>query len=87
MEAVEPVSIDLSDYFVDNAAVIAIDGCMQRSLIEAGYLGALNQHNLHKLSNYLQVTLDDHRILMFNLNTEKPSLVNQIDELDKLTDP
>ena len=38
MEAVEPVSIDLSDYFVDNAAVIAIDGCMQKSLIEAKYL-------------------------------------------------
>ena len=42
MEAVKPVSIDLSDYFVDNAAVIAIDGCMQRSLIEAGYLAVVN---------------------------------------------
>ena len=86
MEAVEPVSIDLSDYFVDNAAVIAIDGCMQRSLIEAGYLGVLTQHNLQKLDNYLQVTIDN-RNLIFNLNTEKPSLVNEIEETEKLTNP
>ena len=53
VKTVEPVAIDLKDYFVDDAGSIAIDGCMPRSLIEAGYLTAVKTKNLHKLDNYL----------------------------------
>ena len=41
LEAVEQKEIDLKDYFGDNAGVITIDGCMQKSLIEAGLLDAV----------------------------------------------
>ena len=87
LEAVKSVKeIDLSSYFVNTAGVIAINGCMQKSLIEAGYLTSVSQHNFKKLENYLQVTIDN-RILIFNLNTAKPALVNQIEDSDKIMDP
>ena len=86
LETGEVVEIDLTSYFGNNAGVMAIDGCMQRSLIEAGYLTAVNQHNFTKLENYLQVTIDN-RMLLFNLNTKKPALVNQIDGSDMIMDP
>ena len=65
---------------------MTIDGCMQKSLIEAGYLTAVNQHNLHKLENYLQVTIENC-ILIFDINVQKPTLVNEIEESEKLMDP
>ena len=87
-EGVKPVKeIDLTYYFAgDNAGEIAIDGCMQKSLIEAGYLTAVNQHNLHKLENYLQVTIDN-RILIFDINVQKPTLVKELEESEKMMDP
>ena len=86
LEAAEPVEIDLTDFFDDDAVEIAIDGCMQRSLIEAGYLTAVSRYNLHRLANYLQVAIGD-RILMFNVNAQRPTLVNEIEESEKLMDP
>ena len=65
---------------------MAIDGCMQKSLIEAGYLAAVNQHNMKKLENYLQVTIDN-RILIFDINVQKPTLVSEIEESEKIMDP
>ena len=68
LKAVKPVEIDLSEHFGgDKAGLMTIDGCLQKSLIEAGYLTAVNQHNMKKLENYLQVTIDN-RILIFDIN-------------------
>ena len=87
LEAVEPVEIDLIDYFGgDDAGLIVIDGCLQKSLIEAGYLTEVNQQNMKKLENYLQVTIDN-RILIFDINVQKPTLVKELEESEKMMDP
>ena len=77
----------MTDYFEgDNAGVMAIDGCMQKSLIEAGYLTSVSQHNFKKLENYLQVTINN-RILIFDINVQKPTLVKELEESEKMMDP
>ena len=83
----KPVEIDLTEYFGgDKAGLMTIDGCLQKSLIEAGYLTAVNQHNMKKLENYLQVTIDN-RILIFDINAQKPTLVKELEESEKIMDP
>ena len=87
LKAVKPVEIALSEHFGgDKAGLMTIDGCLQKSLIEAGYLTAVNQHNMKKLENYLQVTIDN-RILIFDINVQKPTLVKELEESEKMMDP
>ena len=65
---------------------MAIDACVPRQLIEAGYLRTADLKGIEQLADYLQVTVG-HLTLIYNLGLPGPALVNDFEGAKKLMDP
>ena len=64
---------------------LAIDACDPRSLVEAGFTSIVDRTSIEKLNNHLQVTIKDH-LLIYDLNPAVPTLIDELDEAEKLFD-
>ena len=65
---------------------MAIDACVPRQLIEAGYLRIADLKAIEKLADYLQVTVG-HLTLIYNLGLPGPALINDFEGAKKVMDP
>ena len=66
--------------------LIQISACDPRSLIEAGWHSRLDEQDVNRLSNHLQVTIKNQAFI-YDFSPEKPVLVDELDEMDRLNDP
>ena len=83
--AAKTISLDsyILEYSKNN---ITMSQCQQMQLLKQGRDKKINFSKLHKLQNYLQVTIENIN-LIFDLNEDNPIVLKELDDTEQLMNP
>jgi len=84
-EKIKLKSIDLATYNIIGKT--SIDACKPFQLMRTSANCSLDWANLEKHSNYLQVTTEENKAYIFDINNEEPALIKRIDNTLEFSDP
>ena len=77
--------IDLSRHCSDDW--FTINAYQPSALIEAGLVGGCDNQSINRLTNHLQVSLNQQTISIYNLNVPNPACINEVGEAVKFFNP